>query len=387
MSHPDLATDAFTACGDDGTVPDDPFTSLRYHFGMLLGVDDFETEQGYHRGQMRLHQSWLHGAGVDWGLSVTLDQARNEVRVERGLAQDGAGRPLHLDGPACLDPGAWLDAHDSEVERIDPPRGRRHRLPRTRRGTLGELSDAARTGARRALRQRRSRDRVLACVGNNRAAACPRPRGRPAGPLPGVSDPARPARPRGGRGRCDRGPGPRGRARDRGRGPPAAALAAFRAQANADVLALEPPDSALTAEAPPAPVVLANLRGIALRRNPDDSGWSVVGGAVELLPRRSHIASETAQELAVVALAAGAAPEFAAVTLDGGTRSSNSRSRWTRARSSRPRSRSRCSKRAGGATRRRRRRPGERVGWCSRSPTNRRLRGGSSRAAPARRRC
>src|SRR4051795_5046880 len=117
---PLTATDGAASCLDDA-VPDDPFTALRFHFGMLLGVDDFETEQAYHRGQTRLHQSWLHGAGVVWGLGVSLDQDHSEVRVERGLAVDGAGRALHLDGPACLDPGAWLDVHDAEVERIDPP--------------------------------------------------------------------------------------------------------------------------------------------------------------------------------------------------------------------------------------------------------------------------
>ncbi len=86
------------------------FFSLSYHFGMLLGVDDFATEQSYHRGKMRLHNSWLHGAGVVWGFNVLVDKERGEVRVKPGLALDGAGRELHLEGDACVNVGEWLQA-------------------------------------------------------------------------------------------------------------------------------------------------------------------------------------------------------------------------------------------------------------------------------------
>ena len=92
-----------------------PFFALNYHFGMLLGVEDFSTQQAYHRGKMRLHNGWLHCMGVVWGFDVTVDLTAGEVRVAPGLALDAAGRELHLDAAACVNVGEWFEAHQSEV--------------------------------------------------------------------------------------------------------------------------------------------------------------------------------------------------------------------------------------------------------------------------------
>ena len=108
--------DSLSVCPDDAAalLPVDPFNALRIHFGMLLGVDDFETEQAYHRGKMRLHNAWLHGHGVVWGLGVSSDLPSGEIRVERGLALDPAGHELHLDAQACVSAGAWFDTHRND---------------------------------------------------------------------------------------------------------------------------------------------------------------------------------------------------------------------------------------------------------------------------------
>jgi hypothetical protein len=98
------------------TSVESPFTALHYHFGMLLGVDDFETEQDYHRGKMRLHNAWLHREGVVWGLAVSADLPSGELRVERGLALDPAGHELHLDARACVNVGAWYDEHADDPD-------------------------------------------------------------------------------------------------------------------------------------------------------------------------------------------------------------------------------------------------------------------------------
>lgn len=94
-------------------LPADPFTALQFHFGMLLGVDDLETLAANPRGKMRLHNAWLHRAGVVWGLGVGL-QDNGELRVGPGLAVDGAGRELRLDVASCLDFGRWYQTYHSK---------------------------------------------------------------------------------------------------------------------------------------------------------------------------------------------------------------------------------------------------------------------------------
>jgi hypothetical protein len=109
-------TQDFALCTADGTTREaaptlvDPFYALRTHFGMLLGVEDFELIRSYHLGKMRLHNAWLHGAGVVWGMNVHF-QPDGELRVDEGLALDVAGHELNLDVPACLDVGAWYAKH------------------------------------------------------------------------------------------------------------------------------------------------------------------------------------------------------------------------------------------------------------------------------------
>jgi hypothetical protein len=112
VSMPDLATPMATDPSD--LLPLSPFNSLRYHFGMLLGVDDFETEQAYHRAKMRLHNSWLHREGVVWGFGVTVDAARGEILVRPGLALDAVGHELHLDGDHCINVGEWFSKHEKD---------------------------------------------------------------------------------------------------------------------------------------------------------------------------------------------------------------------------------------------------------------------------------
>lgn len=99
----------------DASLPERPYAAVHYHYGMLLGVDDFVADQAYHRGKMRLHAAWLHGAGVVWGLGVSADLERGEIRVAPGLAVDGAGRELHLDATQCLHVGRWFDAHRDDA--------------------------------------------------------------------------------------------------------------------------------------------------------------------------------------------------------------------------------------------------------------------------------
>ncbi|GAC13040.1 hypothetical protein [Aliiglaciecola lipolytica] len=107
-------------------LPVDPFRSLYVHFGMLLGVDDFQTLDAYHRGKMWYHNAWLHGEGVVWGLDVVLPhiddpesdeiEFSGEIKVSAGLAMDGVGRELLLEHAACLNLAAWYAANQDDVE-------------------------------------------------------------------------------------------------------------------------------------------------------------------------------------------------------------------------------------------------------------------------------
>lgn len=122
ITHPSPGCGGEGDGGRDGCgsalLPAAPFWAPRYQFGMLLGVDDFESEQAYHRGKTRLHNAWLHGAAVVWGLRVCAPgrpgapgTPLGELRVEPGVALDGAGRELQLAGPACVGVPAWVEAH------------------------------------------------------------------------------------------------------------------------------------------------------------------------------------------------------------------------------------------------------------------------------------
>ncbi len=103
-------------------LPVNPFLSVRYQFGMLLGVEDFDAADGYPRGKMRLHNAWLHGAGVVWGYDVQASQVNppddasltGELLVKAGLALDAVGHELYLDQDACVDVGAWYAQHKDD---------------------------------------------------------------------------------------------------------------------------------------------------------------------------------------------------------------------------------------------------------------------------------
>ncbi len=94
-------------CG--GSLPDQPECAINYHFGMLLGVDDFRAEQGFHVGQHRRHQHVLHGWGVVYGFGVAFLADRQEIRVEPGHAIDRRGRDLVIGTAQCLGLPAWWE--------------------------------------------------------------------------------------------------------------------------------------------------------------------------------------------------------------------------------------------------------------------------------------
>lgn len=55
---------------DEGCLPLPAFERVKYFYGQLLGVREFQTEQSYFFEKHRLHNRYLHGYGVICGLEV-----------------------------------------------------------------------------------------------------------------------------------------------------------------------------------------------------------------------------------------------------------------------------------------------------------------------------
>jgi hypothetical protein len=78
-----------------------PLRRLRYYPGRLLTAEDLQAEQEYFRQRIKRNNLFLHGAGVVFGLSVTLENGK--VRVSPGLAIDCSGEEIVVAQPAAFD--------------------------------------------------------------------------------------------------------------------------------------------------------------------------------------------------------------------------------------------------------------------------------------------
>ena len=98
----------------DATLPDNPACTLNVHFGMLLGVDELRTEQGFHIGRSRRHQRLLHGVGVVAGYPLSFDGETFDLRVGPGFAVDALGRDLALEVSQCVNLVQWWLKNQSD---------------------------------------------------------------------------------------------------------------------------------------------------------------------------------------------------------------------------------------------------------------------------------
>ena len=318
-------TPDITACADTSAGRDDfrsPFFALNYHFGMLLGVDDFATEQQYHHGKMRLHNAWLHRAGVVWGFGVRLDPSHGEIRVLPGLALDASGHELHLDGDACVNVVEWYLTHKDDD------------------GFSSETTDTGvKFDARVEIRftsclTRQVPALVEPCEGSAggtaysrlfetvdiqlRPGTAPAPAPRPYHRLRvlfNLDEPVLPAD----QSVVD--------ARDAVQAlgtslQPAAYLQELRKFAALDEIDLQPAKSGddtmrlIFPEAGGAPVVIADITGITLDRSGENNALKLTGGTVDVTVRPSHIATATIQELLCGPLFSDVAPLSGEVATD-----------------------------------------------------------------------
>lgn len=93
----------------------DPRKRVNYQQGLVLGKDEFETDQFHHRSRDHHATRALHGYGTVSGLPLTVDDAGTEIRVGAGLAVDPAGHLICVPVEYCADINAWLN-RDVEIE-------------------------------------------------------------------------------------------------------------------------------------------------------------------------------------------------------------------------------------------------------------------------------
>src|SRR5260370_34819397 len=74
--------------------------------GEFLAAKAIAAEQDYHREKRWLHNRMLHGVGVVDGLAVAVDDGSGTAVVgSLGVALDGHGREIQLEGTVCIDLG------------------------------------------------------------------------------------------------------------------------------------------------------------------------------------------------------------------------------------------------------------------------------------------
>lgn len=308
MANPDSATGTCEDHGLSELLPLSPYSALSYHFGMLLGVDDFETEQAYHRAKHRLHNAWLHREGVVWGFGVEIDKDQGEIKVAPGLALDAAGHELHLDAAVCLDVEKWLEKNkddpDLELETTDNEKKIKHAHVVIRfkacltRQVPAFLEPCNNAGTGTAYSRIFETVEVLMLPGTARVKDPPYHRLRllfgvePA--ETGEDDITTP----GDQEVLDALAEIQALPEDER---PAALMAAFHRFAALDEIDLQPAkseDDARTLLFPgrdDEPVVLANITDLTLTKQ--NGGWVVSGGEVDSSVRPSHVATTTIQDL------------------------------------------------------------------------------------------
>src|ERR1035441_2416506 len=103
------------ATTNDSLNPPQPPTRVYYSTGRMLGVEDFQADQDYHRGRLARALVQLYGAGTVPGLLVQTDGNTNnfhlEVQVPPGMAVDRIGRIIEVPRMVCIVLNAWLNQY------------------------------------------------------------------------------------------------------------------------------------------------------------------------------------------------------------------------------------------------------------------------------------
>jgi hypothetical protein len=102
---------------DSLTTPPSP-ERVFYSTGRMLGVDDFNAEEIYHRGRLARALMQLCGTGTVSGLLVqtdgNADPTKLEIQVTSGIAIDRVGRIIEVPDTVCIVPQNWLTQYVTE---------------------------------------------------------------------------------------------------------------------------------------------------------------------------------------------------------------------------------------------------------------------------------
>lgn len=91
-----------------------PSSPLRVYYatGRMLGVEDFQAEEDYHRGRLARALLQMAGTGTVSGLLVQTDGNTNvanlEIQVTPGIAVDRVGRIIEVPNTVCIVLQNWL---------------------------------------------------------------------------------------------------------------------------------------------------------------------------------------------------------------------------------------------------------------------------------------
>lgn len=100
---------------DAGCLPLPRFERVKYFYGQLLGVREFQSEQSYFREKHRLHNRYLHGYGVVCGLAVSW------CRHPRGPCDEPEPETPHEPEPVQQAQAQSTSALVHQPHRVEPP--------------------------------------------------------------------------------------------------------------------------------------------------------------------------------------------------------------------------------------------------------------------------
>ena len=104
---------------NDALNPPSPPNRVYYSTGRMLGVEDFQADQDYHRGRLARALLLLFGTGTVSGLNVTLGNDPGdgslEVQVSPGMAIDRVGRVIEVPRQVCIRLKNWYAQVDPSV--------------------------------------------------------------------------------------------------------------------------------------------------------------------------------------------------------------------------------------------------------------------------------